>query len=119
MERRTALALAAAVAGTVLAAGAAFAVNVGILKPQDSAPISVLDARTLEPAAVDPTVVTVIVEDPPGSAPRVAPGAGAEVSPLDPAVSASAGSASSDNFSSSDEGAEPADDRGKDADDDD
>ena len=66
MERRTALALATAAAGTVLAASAAFATNVGLLEHDKAAPISVLDTSSLEPAGpVDPTVVTVVVDDPP------------------------------------------------------
>lgn len=66
MERRTALALATAAAGTIMAASAAFAVNVGLLEPDHKAPISVVDTSSLEPAApVDPTVVTIVVEDPP------------------------------------------------------
>ena len=65
MERRTALALATATAGTIMAASAAFAANVGLLEPDDKAPISVLDTSSLEPAApVEPTVVTIVVEDP-------------------------------------------------------
>ena len=67
MERRTALAIAAAAAGTVLAASAAFAANVGLLEPTDTTPVGVLDASVEVPttAPVEPTVVTVIVEDPP------------------------------------------------------
>lgn len=67
MERRTALALAAAAAGTVLAASAAFAANVGFLEPSDTAPVGILDASVEDPttAPLEPTVVTVVVEDPP------------------------------------------------------
>ncbi|MGQ0433456.1 MAG: hypothetical protein ACT452_13720 [Microthrixaceae bacterium] len=69
MERRTALALATASAGTIMAASAAFAVNVGLLQHDDTRPVGVLDASTIESPSttlpVDPTVVTVIVEDPP------------------------------------------------------
>jgi hypothetical protein len=68
MERRTALAIATAAAGTILAASAAFAANVGLLTHDDATPVGILDASTVAPAAIDPadpTVVTVIVEDPP------------------------------------------------------
>jgi hypothetical protein len=67
MERRTALALAVAAAGTVLAGSAAFAANVGLLE-NEAKPTSVLDTSSIETTTTlpqDPTVVTVIVEDPP------------------------------------------------------
>jgi hypothetical protein len=67
MERRTALALAIAAAGTVLAGSAAFAANVGLLE-NEAKPTSVLDTSSIETTTTlpqDPTVVTVIVEDPP------------------------------------------------------
>lgn len=69
MERRTALALAAAAACTVLAASAAFAVNVGLLRHDSNKPVGVLDTSAIDATSpadqLDPTVVTVIVEDPP------------------------------------------------------
>lgn len=69
MERRTALALAAAAACTVLAASAAFAVNVGLLQHDSNKPVGVLDTSAIDATSpadqLDPTVVTVIVEDPP------------------------------------------------------
>lgn len=69
MERRTALALATASAGTIMAASAAFAVNVGLLQHDDTRPVGVLDASTIESPSttlpLDPTVVTVVIEDPP------------------------------------------------------
>lgn len=67
MERRTALAVAAAAAGSVLAAGAAVVTNVGRLDQQDPQPVEVLDASASVPgttAPVDPTVVTIVIEDP-------------------------------------------------------
>lgn len=69
MERRTALALAAATAATVLAASAAFAANVGLLHDDPATPVGVLDAATVGASGdAEPSVVTVIVEDPPLSA---------------------------------------------------
>lgn len=65
MERRTALALALAAAGTVLAASAAFATNVGLLGQGAEPPVGVLDASSVGTTVpADPTVVTIIVEDP-------------------------------------------------------
>jgi len=66
MERRTAIAFAAAAAGTVLTAGAAFTTNVGLLQHDKPTPISVLDStRVIPEGTQDPTVVTVVVDDPP------------------------------------------------------
>jgi hypothetical protein len=66
MERRTAIAFAAAAAGTVLTAGAAFTTNVGLLQHDKPTPISVLDSSQVVPESTqDPTVVTVVVDDPP------------------------------------------------------
>lgn len=52
-----------------MAASAAFAVNVGLLQHDDTKPVGVLDTSAIESidttAPIDPTVVTVIVEDPP------------------------------------------------------
>jgi hypothetical protein len=71
MERRTALAFAAAAGGTVLAATAAFVTNVGLLDTSHEAPISVLDSSNLvgddAPLSQDPTVVTIVVDDPPAT----------------------------------------------------
>lgn len=90
--------MAAAAAGTVLAASAAFAANVGFLEPADTTPVGILDASVEVPttAPVDPTVVTVIVEDPPipaasvpggdlsqAPAPVVTGGSGARIEPGD------------------------------------
>jgi hypothetical protein len=92
MNRRTALAIAAAAGGTVLTATAAFATNVGLLDTPDEPPMSVLDSSSLvgdeTPLAQDPTVVTIVVEDPP--APVTAP-ATAPVSPPAAATASAAG----------------------------
>lgn len=67
MERRTALAIALAAAGTISAASAAFAVNVGLLQHDTNKPGGVLDASLLDASfptdTSDPTVVTVYVDD--------------------------------------------------------
>lgn len=66
MERRTALAIATAAAGTVLATGSAFAANLGLLGREDPPVLSVVDAGAVpDPLLADPTVVTLVVEDPP------------------------------------------------------
>jgi hypothetical protein len=66
MERRTALAIAAATAATVMAGSAAFAANVGLLQHDKAPPISVLDTSAVSPELpADPKVVTVVVQDPP------------------------------------------------------
>lgn len=52
-----------------MAASAAFAVNVGLLQHDDTKPVGVLNTSAIESTfatdPADPTVVTVIVEDPP------------------------------------------------------
>ncbi|MFL6203739.1 MAG: hypothetical protein ACJ739_00160 [Acidimicrobiales bacterium] len=81
MDRRTAIAVAAAAAGTVLTLGAAFATNVGLLQHDKPTPISVLDSSRVVPEPTqDPTVVTVVVDDPSiesdaGSTPAATPSA--------------------------------------------
>lgn len=71
MERRTTLALALAAGGTVAAASAAFAVNVGLLRQDSGTPGGILDANVLDASFAtdttlpsDPTAVTVFVDDP-------------------------------------------------------
>jgi hypothetical protein len=87
MNRRTALAIAAAAGGTVLTATAAFATNVGLLDNADEPPMSVLDSSALvaddTELPTDPTVVTIVVEDPPAA---VAPAPTAPAPVSSPAV---------------------------------
>lgn len=68
MERRTALAYAAATAGTVLAGGTALAATTGFLGSDHPAPAKVEDISAVEDATTttlpEPTVVTIVVEDP-------------------------------------------------------
>jgi hypothetical protein len=90
MERRTALAVAATAACTVLAASAAFAVNVGLLQHDSNKPVGVLDTSAIDASSpadqLAPTVVTVIVDDPPAQR-----GADATSSPGDGPVTATGG----------------------------
>ncbi len=76
-----------------MAASAAFAANVGLLEGDTSKPVGILDTSpvaTTETTMPEPTVVTVIVEDPPlpVETPAVAPTPAAPVAPA-PAVSSS------------------------------
>lgn len=65
MERRTALALAAAAAGTALASSAAFAINIGLLRHDADKPVGILSSKVIDASfGTDPTQVTVAVEDP-------------------------------------------------------
>lgn len=67
MERRTALALAAATAGTALASSAAFAINIGLLRHDADKPVGILSSKVIDASfGTDPTQVTVAVEDPAG-----------------------------------------------------
>lgn len=71
MERRTALAYAAATAGTVLAGGSAFAATTGVLGDDGPTkePVEQISASDDSPSTTsttlgEPTVMTIIVDDP-------------------------------------------------------
>lgn len=107
MERRTALAIATAAAGTVLAASAAFAANVGLLEGDTSKPVGILDTSpvaTTETTMPEPTVVTVIVEDPPlpVETPAAVPAPGAVAPAPAPAVSSSSSHEDDDRYQDDD-----------------
>ncbi len=99
LTRKSALALAGAVAGTLAAAGVAGAVNLGLLAGDDGAPDpngAVLDivattgttAGTIEiPASPSSTVVEVVVEDVYDLPAGTTPPAAAPTTPLGPPVS--------------------------------
>lgn len=85
-----------------MAASAAFAVNVGLLLHDDTKPLGVLDASAIESttttAPIEPTVVTVIVEDPPIQ--------GASAAASDPAYAAEGASATEPGAAYSDDSVE-------------
>lgn len=71
MERRTALAYAAATAGTVLAGGTAFAATAGVLTDDTPSkqPVEQISSTDDSPSTTsttlaEPTVMTIIVDDP-------------------------------------------------------
>lgn len=65
MERRTALALAVAAAGTVLASSAAFAINIGLLRHEADKPVGILDSSVIDASfGIDPAQTTRAIDNP-------------------------------------------------------
>jgi len=105
MERRTALALAVAAAGTALASSAAFAINVGLLRHDVDKPVGVLDTSVIDASfGTDPTQVTVAVDRSPAGV--GSPGPSTEANQPDAASAWDDDATAEDHLSADDHGSD-------------